>query len=326
MSQSLSSVGIFKEPLYILFVDDEQGILEATCELIRELGHVCITATDGMNALKRLKENQFDLVITDIRMPCMDGFELMRRIRADYNNAIDTIATTGYCLEYKYTDIINAGASDFIKKPVSFDELEAKINRIARERSLLTELKRLSILDGLTGLYHRGYFEKNLRKEAARALRQSYNLYLFLIDVDNFKCFNDKYGHQQGDRLIRELAEVISGSIRKDVDSGYRYGGDEFAVVLPHVERNQALEVAERIRTTYNKRNLAYTSLSIGLAKLKGSSDSLEESIWMLLRKADMALYIAKEKGGDQVRDETYETCDDCRESSHILSFAGQSG
>lgn len=122
-------------------------------------------------------------------------------------------------------------------------------------------------------------------------------------DVDNFKYYNDKYGHQQGDNLIRELAKIISSSIRKDVDSVYRYGGDEFAVVLPHVKQQQALEVAQRIRTRYKERNLEPTSLRLGMAKLKGSSDSLEENLWMLLRTADKSLYLAKRNGGDQACD-----------------------
>ncbi len=301
MSHLFSSPGFLKEHLHILVVDDEQEILGALSELIRDLRHTCVTASDGMDALERLRENQFDIVITDIRMPRMDGVELIRRIKADFGGDVDVIAITGHHTEYEYTEIINAGASDFMTKPFSSDELEAKINRITRERCLLAELKHLSTRDCLTGLYNRGYFDKNLKHEAARALRQQFDLYLLLADVDNFKYYNDKYGHQQGDNLIRELAKIISSSIRKDVDSGYRYGGDEFAVVLPHVKQQQALEVAERIRTRYKERNLEPTSLSIGMAKLKSSSDSLEENLWTLLRTADKSLYLVKRKGGDQV-------------------------
>ncbi len=322
MSRPISSPGFFKEQLHILVVDDDPEILGVLSELIRQLGHLCATASDGMAALGRLRADQFDIVVTDIKMPRMDGLELIRRIKADIGGNVDVIAMTAHHSEYNYTDIIEVGASDFIRKPFSSDELEAKLNRISRERSLLAELKHLSTRDCLTGLYSRGQFEKNLRHELARALRQQYDLFLLLIDVDNFKPYNDKHGHQQGDNLIRELAKIIAGNIRKDVDSAYRYGGDEFAVVLPQVQRQQAHEVAERILTSYKARNLEHTSISIGLAKLKGSSDLLEEGVWTLLRKADIALYLAKGKGGSQVRDETDELCGDHTQPCHKVRFA----
>jgi len=322
MSRPISSPGLFKKQLHILVVDDDPEILGALSELIQQLGHLCVTASDGMDALERLREDQFDIVVTDVKMPRMDGLELIRRIRADIGGDVDVIAITGHHSEYSYTDIIEVGASDFMRKPFFSDELEAKINRISRERCQLAELKYLSTRDCLTGLYNRGHFDKNLRHEAARALRQQYDLFLLLIDVDNFKRYNDKHGHQRGDNLIRELAKKISGNIRNDVDSAYRYGGDEFAVILPQIQRQQAHKVAERILSSYKAMKLEHTSLSIGLAKLKGSADLLEEGVWKLLRKADIALYLAKGKGGSQVRDETDELCGDHTQPSHKVRFA----
>jgi diguanylate cyclase (GGDEF)-like protein len=162
------------------------------------------------------------------------------------------------------------------------------------------ELRRLSTCDALTGLYNRRHLDDNLQNEAIRASRQHYDLYLLLIDIDNFKVYNDKYGHQQGDRLLQELARIILRSIRDNVDSGYRYGGDEFAATILHTNPQQALMVAERLRAEYNERNLVPTSLSIGIAKLKNSHGTLEEDLDDLIRKADQALYLAKNNGGDQ--------------------------
>ena len=133
-----------------------------------------------------------------------------------------------------------------------------------------------------------------------RASRQEYDLYLLLIDIDNFKVYNDKYGHQHGDQLLKELAKIISRNIRQNVDSGYRYGGDEFAVTVLHANPQQALMVAERLRTEYNERSLVPTSLSIGIAKLKDLSDTPEDDLDNLIREADQALYLAKNNGGDQ--------------------------
>jgi diguanylate cyclase (GGDEF)-like protein len=233
----------------------------------------------------------------------MDGIELIKKIKTEFDD-VDVIVITAYEMTYKYTDIIALGASDFISKPFNVDELEAKLNRILRERRLRVGLRRLSTRDGLTGLYNRRYFDENLKHEASRAFRQNYSLYLLFIDLDGFKAYNDKYGHQQGDKLLRELAEVILDNIRKDVDSACRYGGDEFVIILPHAKRQQALMVAERLLNSFNKRNVSSTGLSIGLAKLEGSGETLKENLESLIRKVDQAAYRAKINGGNQVCDE----------------------
>jgi diguanylate cyclase (GGDEF)-like protein len=283
----------------MLSVDDDGELRELLHELICQMGHASVTAADGIDALEKMEEKQFDIVITDINMPRLNGVGLIKRITSDFSDT-DVIAITGYQTEYNYTDIIALGASDFISKPINIDEFEAKIKRIVRERNMRFELRRLSTCDALTGLYNRRHLDDNLQNEAIRASRQHYDLYLLLIDIDNFKVYNDKYGHQQGDRLLQELARIILRSIRENVDSGYRYGGDEFAATILHANPQQALMVAERLRTEYNERNLVPTSLSIGIAKLKNSHGTLEEDLDDLIRKADQALYLAKNNGGDQ--------------------------
>ena len=283
----------------VLSVDDDGELRELLHELICQMGHASVTAADGVDALEKMEEKHFDIVITDINMPRLNGVGLIKRITSDFSDT-DVIAITGYQTEYNYTDIIALGASDFISKPINIDEFEAKIKRIVRERNMRFELRRLSTCDALTGLYNRRHLDDNLQNEAIRASRQHYDLYLLLIDIDNFKVYNDKYGHQQGDRLLQELARIILRSIRDNVDSGYRYGGDEFAATILHTNPQQALMVAERLRTEYNARNLLPTSLSIGIAKLKNSHGTLEEDLDDLIRKADQALYLAKNNGGDQ--------------------------
>ena len=283
----------------MLSVDDDGELRELLHELICQMGHASVTATDGVDALEKMEEKQFDIVITDINMPRLNGVGLIKRLTSDFSDT-DVIAITGYQTEYNYTVIIALGASDFISKPINIDEFEAKIKRIVRERNMRFELRRLSTCDALTGLYNRRHLDDNLQNEAIRASRQHYDLYLLLIDIDNFKIYNDKYGHQQGDRLLQELARILLRSIRENVDSGYRYGGDEFAATILHTNPQQALMVAERLRTEYNARNLVPTSLSIGIAKLKNSHGTLEEDLDDLIRKADQALYLAKNNGGDQ--------------------------
>jgi two-component system cell cycle response regulator len=283
----------------VLSVDDDGEVRELLHELICQMGYASVTAADGVDALEKMEENQFDIVITDINMPRLNGVGLIKRIASDFTD-IDVIAITGFQTEYNYTDIIALGASDFISKPINIDEFEAKIKRVVRERNMRFELRRLSTCDALTGLYNRRHLDENLPNEAIRASRQHYDLYLLLIDIDNFKVYNDKYGHQQGDRLLKELAQIITRSIRENVDSGYRYGGDEFAATILHANPQQALMVAERLRAEYNAKNLVPTSLSIGIAKLKNSLRTLEEDLDGLIREADQALYLAKNNGGDQ--------------------------
>jgi diguanylate cyclase (GGDEF)-like protein len=260
----------------VLSVDDDGELRELLHELICQMGHASVTAADGVDALEKMEEKQFDIVITDINMPRLNGVGLIKRITSDFSDT-DVIAITGYQTEYNYTDI---------------DEFEAKIKRIVRERNMRFELRRLSTCDALTGLYNRRRLDDNLQNEAIRASRQHYDLYLLLIDIDNFKVYNDKHGHQQGDRILQELARIILRSIRENVDSGYRYGGDEFAATILHANPQQALMVAERLRTEYNERNLVPTSLSIGIAKLKNSHGTLEEDLDDLIRKADQALNV----------------------------------
>ena len=288
-----------KDRQSVLSVDDDNDLRDLLHELITGMGLISATAVDGMDALEKMKEDHFDIVITDINMPRLNGIGLIKRVAAEYSDT-DVIAITGFQTEYNYTDIIALGASDFISKPINMNEFEAKIKRILRERNMRFELKQLSTRDSLTGLYNRRYLDENLRNEAIRASRQHYDLYLLLIDIDNFKIYNDKYGHQQGDRLLQELAQIISGNIRNNVDSGYRYGGDEFAVTVLHANPRQALMVADRFCREYNKKNLIPTSLSIGIAKLKNSSNDLAQDLDSMVREADQALYLAKNNGGNQ--------------------------
>ena len=284
----------------VISVDDDEEMIGLLHEVVSQLGHVSVTAVDGVDALEKLGESEFDIIITDISMPRMNGIELTKRVKTDFED-IDVVVVTGHQEEYKYTDVIEIGASDFISKPFNINELEAKINRIIRERELRAELKRLSIRDGLTSLYNRRYFDENLKREAIRAFRQRYGLFLLLVDVDNFKEYNDQFGHQKGDGLLKELARLMMFYSRDNVDSVYRYGGDEFAVIIPHAKHEQAILVAQRLRNKFNTSKLGPASLSMGMSQLAGELKTLEQDLETLLRIADQHLYLAKNNGGDQI-------------------------
>jgi len=285
----------------ILIVDDEEAVRFILKDLMDFFGYDSETVGGGLEALEMVKNKAFDMVITDINMPDMNGLELIKRIK-EAHPSIDLIAITGYDMEYRYTDVIEVGASDFIVKPFENNELEAKINRIFRERELTLELERLSVKDSLTDLYNRRFFDNRLLQEVIRATRQRYDLFLIFLDIDKFKEYNDTFGHQRGDSLLKHLAAVINKSVRKGVDTTFRYGGDEFGVIAPQVTRKQAFMIAERIKSNYNDlESSKLTSLSIGIAQMVDTDISMEEKIDELLKQADDALYRSKRNGGNHI-------------------------
>lgn len=284
----------------VLVVDDEIEIRNLMKEFVEHFGYEAETAADGREALELVGRRPFDIIITDIQMPDISGLDLIDNIKKSYPD-IELIAVTGYNMEYRYTDVINVGATDFITKPVDANELHAKILRIFRELDLRAELRRLTVRDALTDLYNRRFFDERGKEEVARALRQKFSLFLILIDIDKFKPFNDRFGHQAGDDVLRFLAEVISCSIRKDMDISFRYGGDEFGVLVPQVAAEQARGVAERIRKKYLKGKYNATSLSLGLAQLEDDGMEHDNHFYLLIKRADDALYSAKKQGGNLV-------------------------
>ena len=285
----------------ILLVDDDPSILEILTDLMAIFGHDYVTARDGVEAIEKLKHNSFHIVITDMMMPNMDGMELLKHINANYPN-IKVIVITGYDRTFTYTEVIRAGASDFVSKPFNTDELEAKINRIVREIDLLNKLELLSISDGLTGLYNRRYFDSKIFEEARRANRQNHDLFLAIIDVDNLKEMNDKYGHPAGDKLLKSVGDIIKHCIRENVDWPFRYGGDEFCVILTQVSKKQAIATSERFIQSFNEKKLSFNGLSIGLAQFGRTQDAKwTDDIADLIRRADDALYTAKHTGRNRV-------------------------
>ncbi len=281
----------------ILVVDDDVSIRSLLGQFLERKGFSYSTAENGRNALELLEDQNFTIIITDLIMPQIDGLELLKIVKQSWPD-IDVLVMTGYTKNFTYTDVISSGASDFIQKPFSLDEIEAKLNRVIRERQLRHALKRLSVRDGLTDLYNRRFFDQKIMEEAARALRQKYPLFLLMVDLDKFKAVNDEAGHQEGDRILNILARTLERSTRKNVDLAFRFGGDEFAVLIPYASQEHAEAIAERIRTNFLKEDVNSATLSLGLARL-GEGDDLEALTRKLVADADDALYTAKKEGGN---------------------------
>ncbi len=296
-------------PQTILVVDDEPQVRELLAEALSDMGHEVVTARDAEDALGKFRDRGFGIVITDMDMPRMDGLELMKRLIEERSN-VEIIAITGHTLKYRYTDVIAAGASDFITKPFTLNELEAKLNRLIRERNQRIMLERLAVLDPLTGLYNRRWFEQMLRKEAVRTVRYHHPLFIFFIDIDRFKEYNDTRGHQAGDTLLVEFSGILNSCIRKHVDSAFRYGGDEFTVLLPYLQIDQSFTVAERIRHSYSQLGFEPTSISIGIACFRTETGDIDQDIEHMVRRADDALYHVKHQlGGNKVHFDEKITC-----------------
>lgn len=288
----------------ILAVDDDPLILSLLETSLEAFGYRCVLAKDGLEALELLKKGDFAIVITDLTMPRMDGMALLKHVK-DLYPRIDVIVVTGYTETFSYTDVIKAGAADFISKPFNVDELEAKLNRVVREQRLIRKLEHLSMCDVLTDLYNRRCFDIKLQEEVPRAYRQGYPVFLALVDVDGFKNYNDRYGHQAGDEMLQAIGHGLMHCTRENVDWSFRYGGDEFAVIIPYASLDQVKRIAERILLFHREHHPDETSLSLGLAQfVRHPTRSWAEDIEYLIGRADNALYQSKKAGGNQV------TCD----------------
>ncbi len=300
--------------IHILVAEDEKTIRDIIQEALGNEGYVCSIAEDGEKALKVLAKHNADVVITDIMMPNLDGLELTRIVKEKYDS--DVIVMTGFVKDYSYEDIIEIGASDFIQKPVRINELITRLKRVLRERALLAERIRaeealresekryheLSITDGLTKLYNLRHFYHQLELEIERTNRYNHSLTLLMLDIDNFKQYNDNFGHLEGDKVLIRLSEFIRKSVRR-TDSAYRYGGEEFAIILPETNAEQGFFVAERIRTCLKNEafspitgNKIHISVSIGIAQF-----ILHELLKDFIRRADKSMYKAKELGKDRI-------------------------
>ena len=291
---SMNNNDISYENEHVLVVDDEDIVREPISAMLEHLGFTVDTAASGQEALEKFRNNSYSFLLTDIRMPGIDGLELISIIKEEFPD-ICAIAMTGYTREYKYVETINAGATDFINKPFGIEEIEAKVKRGIIERNIRQELNRLSITDALTGLYNQRHFYDRLNEETARAERQNHELALILLDLDDFKAYNDSFGHLAGDELLQKVGAVINSKMRQNVDSGYRYGGDEFAVMLIEADSTVAEMMSKRIQSGILED--CNISASSGFAVFKKGLSSEE-----LVGLADRKLYEDKDRNKSEKR------------------------
>lgn len=285
----------------ILLVDDDPVLLQIMQRILELESYSFATAEDGVQAVKKMRESPFDIVITDINMPNMNGMELLEHIIKLYPQT-GVIVATGYSEDHSYVDVISAGAIDYMTKPFDGEELLAKLKRVVREQALVKELEQMSICDSLTKLYNRRYFDIKIVDEAHRANRQNRVIFLTFIDIDNFKTYNDTKGHQAGDHVLQTLGGIMMSCARRGVDWTFRYGGDEFALLTTQTTKKQTWQINERIRAAYEGYEFGSTTLSFGLAEFKRNLElDWQDDIHNFIKKADNAMYQAKARGKNQI-------------------------
>jgi diguanylate cyclase (GGDEF)-like protein len=300
-------MALSKADTRILIVDDDVAVRNTMYEYITAAGYYSEAVSCAEEALESLEKDNFHVVVTDIMLPAMGGLELTKLIKRD--NASDVIVMTGYSDDFSYEEAINIGASDFVIKPVRLEELLLRLKRVLKERELTNErirmmekLQKLAITDGLTRLYNSRSFYSQLELEVDRFNRYQHPLTLLLLDIDHFKDYNDKYGHLEGDKVLVRFSQIIRNCLRTN-DSAYRYGGEEFTVILPETAGEEARTVAQRIRAALEAEPFSpedgeevTVTISIGLTEYHA-----KEELSTFIQRADQAMYRSKRSGRNKV-------------------------
>ncbi len=266
-------------------------------------------ATNGQKALDIItSDSPPDLVLLDIMMPGMNGYEVCQKLKADKQTQnIPVIFITAMSQEEDETKGLELGAVDYITKPFSLPIVKIRVKthlELKRHRDML---EHLSMLDGLTGIPNRRRFDECFEMEWKRAEREASFLSLIMIDIDHFKHFNDYYGHQAGDDCLKMVAHTLANSVKRAADCVARYGGEEFACILPGTDVQGAVQVGEAMRKNIEELKIAHASsqvaehvtISLGSASI---IPSRKKSQFSLLEAADRNLYKAKETGRNRLK------------------------
>jgi diguanylate cyclase (GGDEF)-like protein len=293
-------------------VDDSPDNLEILGTRLRFRGYAVETAAGGREALARVARRPPDLILLDVMMPDLDGFEVARRIKRDPSLPfIPIILVTARDSTEDKVAGLDAGADDYLTKPINFPELEARVRSMLRIKELQDELgeknrelEQLSISDGLTGLFNHRHLQDVVHEEFERARRTGEPLSVVMLDLDHFKRVNDLYGHPAGDRVLQDLAEILRHTAR-EIDKLGRYGGEEFLAVLPDTEPEAAAIFAERVRE-----RVAHHLFPVGrgeplrLTVSCGTATYPHPGVYnpkMLVQRADQAMYAAKAAGRNRI-------------------------
>lgn len=287
----------------LLLVDDQPINIQLMHRVFAEDCQV-LMATSGTQALRICEDQAPDLVLLDIEMPGLDGFEVCRRLQAsDTARNIPVIFVTAHTDPAQEALGLEIGAVDFITKPVNPPVLRARVRTHLLLKFQSDVLRELVFLDGLTGLYNRRYFDLQLEREWARSTRSRTPVSIILLDVDFFKRYNDHYGHLAGDDCLRTIAQLLQSSLKRKTDTVARYGGEEFVCLLPETSHLDALGIAADLERGIRRQAIPHedssvadiVTVSLGVATGTGGGSS--QHAGALLTLADQQLYQAKNSG-----------------------------
>jgi len=305
----------------ILVVDDHEDNIELLRARLEARGYEVHGANDGHAALEAVQRICPDLILLDVMMPKMDGMEVVRRLKAKIASKelpfIPVIMQTALDSTENKVEGLDAGADDYITKPINFAELEARVNSLLRIKTLQSDLaererelselnnklREISLTDGLTQVDNRRSLEERLQEMWQHSVRLHEPIALVMCDIDKFKSVNDNHGHQAGDSVLKEFAQLLKAEAR-EIDRVGRYGGEEFLLILPGTVLDAAVTFAERLREKVEHHTFSYASgtlcrtMSCGVAAAPHPRVKDQEG---LLRAADDALYVAKETGRNRV-------------------------
>lgn len=289
------------EKFNVLVIDDEPDKRMLLTIALQMAGYEVHTANDGEAGLAAVNAYQPDLIVTDVMMPKMNGYELARRVRANpqtkFIPVIIQTAARNDAEGVRYGSEV--GALGYITDPTDIDLLLARVRTLLDFKEYLNTCEEQAFTDHLTGLANRRRFERQLEREVTRTLRYSRPFCLLLLDIDNFKAVNDTYGHEAGDEAINCLAKTLQAATR-GIDMAARVGGEEFAVILPETEFEGGFETAERLRRAISETEIPLVgqiTASFGVAEFPLCATTGRE----LVATADAAMYEAKRQGRNRV-------------------------
>ena len=278
----------------ILIVDDNAEVLGKTSELLTQVGYKVVCKSSGEEALEYLNENIVDLVLLDINMPSMNGFDVCLKIRQRYAlDDLPVIFLTSREDSDSVTRGFQSGASDFVSKSAVSEILLARVNVHIRLSRSLRNLRDISLTDDMTGCFNRRHGMFSLREWFSRSKRYGTQFAIIYFDLNSLKATNDKYGHQAGDLLLRSVSSTVKNMLR-ETDLLFRMGGDEFLVICPETDKKGALVCAERMQKAVAEITIVdkQASFAFGLAH---SSEDYKE-IDDMIHSADVSMYKMKQE------------------------------
>jgi len=279
----------------ILLVDDVAANIQLLANFLNDKYRIKV-ATNGRRCLQLVRDNPApDLILLDIEMPEMDGYEVCRQLKQDpATSAIPIIFITAKDEDSEEELGLELGAVDYITKPLRPAIILARVNTQIILKQQRDQLEKMALYDQLTKLYNRHYLIESAPLKISKALRHQYPLCLVMLDIDYFKIINDNHGHDVGDKVLKSVAKVLNDNSRKE-DICARLGGEEFLLLLDHCDLKSATHKAEYIRKTIEElvpQGIPVTA-SFGVTNLSGDKDDFDQ----IYKRADQAVYKAKNKG-----------------------------